>query len=68
MCEIKFLSNLFAVNKEYHFLLDERRTMLIPMIPKKASVHSTLITTYGLKQNEYYGDFVKIVLMDDLFT
>ncbi|MBR5974599.1 MAG: ATP-binding protein [Clostridiales bacterium] len=68
MCEIKFLSNLFTVNKDYHFVLDDRRTMLIPMIPKKAVVHSTLITTYGLKQNEYYGDFVKVVLMDDLFA
>ncbi len=68
MCEIKFYSNLFSVNRDYHFILDERQKALTPMIPKKAVVHSTLITTYGLKQNEYFGDFVSVVLMDDLFA
>ncbi len=68
MCEIKFVSNYFAVNKDYHFTLEERREILKPKIPKKAVVHSTLITTYGLKQNEYFGDFVSVVLMDDLFA
>jgi len=26
-----------------------------------------LITTYGLTHNEYYGDFVRVVTLDDLF-
>ncbi len=68
MCEVKFLSNLFAVNKEYHFVLDDRTKLLSSIIPKKAAVHNTLITTYGLKHNEYFGDFISVVLMDDLFA
>ena len=68
MCEAKFLSNFFVVNKDYHFVLDDRRELLSSIISKKAVVHSTLITTYGLKHNEYFGDFVSIVLMDDLFA
>ena len=67
MCEIKFYNNLFAVNKDYHFVLEDRKEFLKPLIPKRAVVHSTLITTYGLKKNEYFDDFISTVLMDDLF-
>lgn len=68
MCEIKFYSDEFAVNKEYHFVIERRRKMLLDIVPKKATVHNTLITTYGLKHNEYYNDFVNVVTMDDLFS
>ena len=68
MCEIKFYSDEFVVNKDYHFVLERRRNLLNGMLPKKATTYSTLITTYGLKHNEYYGDFINIVTMDDLFA
>jgi len=67
MCEIKFYSDEFAVNKEYHLILERRKKMLREIIPAKSVVHSTLITTYGLKRNEYSGDFVSIIKIDDLF-
>ena len=67
MCEIKFYNDEFTVNKDYHLTLVRRRNMLREMIPRKSTVHNTLITTYGLRRNEYYGDFVRIVTMDDLF-
>ena len=67
MCEIKFCSDLFAVDKEYHFTLIRRKELLREMIPKRASIHSTLITTYGVKYNEYSGDFISVVTLDDLF-
>ena len=31
------------------------------------SVRGTLITTFGLKRNEYGGVFTNVVLLDDLF-
>ena len=68
MCEIKFTSDEFAVTKDYHFVLVGRKQMLQELVPKKAVVHSTLITTYGLKYNEYSGDFVRVITMDDLFA
>lgn len=67
MCEIKFYSEDFAVNKDYHFILERRRRLLNELIPKKSTIYNTLITTYGLKHNEYFGDFVNIVTLDDLF-
>ena len=68
MCEIKFTSDEFSVDKGYHFTLVRRKQMLQDLLPKKAIVHSTLITTYGLKRNEYSGDFVSVVCLDDLFS
>ena len=67
MCEIKFYSEDFAVNKDYHFILERRRRLLNELIPKKSTIYNTLITSYGLKHNEYFGDFVNIVTLDDLF-
>jgi len=68
MCEIKFYSDEFAVDKEYHLVLERRKKLLREVIPVKSVVHSTLITTYGLKRNEYSGDFVSVITADDLFV
>ena len=37
-------------------------------IPKRAVIHNTLITTYGLRRNEYFSDFVNVITIDDLFS
>lgn len=68
MCEIKFYSDEFAVDKEYHLVLERRKKLLREIISAKSVVHSTLITTYGLRRNEYNGDFVSVIKMDDLFA
>ena len=68
MCECKFYSDEFAVNKDYHFTLVRRKEMLGEKVPKKKAIHNTLITTYGLKHNEYYGDFTNTITLDDLFV
>ena len=67
MCEMKFYSEEFVVDKDYHLVLENRKNLLREIIPKKATIHSTLITTYGLKKRGYWGDFVHIVTVDQLF-
>ncbi len=67
MCEIKFFSKEFTVEKSYHSTLVERQSLISSLIPKKSIVHSTLITTYGLTYNEYLGDFVNTITLSDLF-
>ena len=42
-------------------------TLLSEEISSKMAIHSTLITTYGLKYNEYSGAFVNVIDMDALF-
>ncbi|MBQ7568717.1 ATP-binding protein [bacterium] len=68
MCEIKFYSGDFIVNKDYYRTLLSRQEMLSQHVSRKISVHSTLITTFGLKRNEYSGAFTNVVTLDDLFV
>jgi predicted AAA+ superfamily ATPase len=67
MCEMKFYSDDFEVDKDYDSLLRRRQAELRMHIPKKAIIHNTLITTYGIKENEYRWSFEKVITMDDLF-
>ncbi|MDO4961498.1 MAG: ATP-binding protein [Eubacteriales bacterium] len=67
MCEIKYYGNEFTVSKEYYRTLLNRQEILSHAIPRKSIIHNTLITTYGLKENEYSSIFDNVVTLDDLF-
>ena len=67
MCEIKFYSDDFTVNKDYYRTVQRRIEMLSKKLSPKSSIFSTLITTYGLVKNEYSGAFVRNITLDDLF-
>lgn len=67
LCELKFYSDLFAVDQEYDLLLKHRQALLCDMVSKKNSIHNTLITTFGIKDNAYRWSFDNVVVMDDLF-
>lgn len=67
MCEIKFYNDEFEVDKDYHLILERRKKMLREQIPKRATIHNTLITTYGLRKTNYFGDFVHVLTIDQLF-
>ena len=68
MCEMKFYSDDFAVDKAYDRKLIQRTLLLSEHVSRKTIIHSTLITTYGLSYNEYFGDFVKVITLDNLFV
>lgn len=67
LCEVKFLNDEFAVTKDYHQVLMRRKNLVQNAVSKKKSVQNVLITTYGLKKNEYYWDFSNVITIDDLF-
>ena len=67
MCEIKFLSDDFKVDKNYYRVLLSRPERIRELVSPKISIYSTLITTFGLKLNEYSGTFTNVITMDDLF-
>lgn len=68
MCEMKFYNEDFMVNKAYHTTLVHRQNLLSERLSRRKVIHPTLITTYGLKYNEYSGDFTKVITLDDLFA
>ena len=67
MCEMKFCSDDFEVDLDYHKTLETRKKLLREKISKKSVVHNTLVTTYGLAHKGYYSDFVNVITMEELF-
>ncbi len=67
MCEIKYYSGDFTVDKAYYQTLLHRQELLSKELSQKYSIHNTLITTFGLTYNEYSGIFSNVITMDDLF-
>jgi AAA+ ATPase superfamily predicted ATPase len=67
MCEIKYYGGDFAVDKDYYKVLLGRQQLLMKSVSAKMTIHSTLITTFGLKHNEYANAFTNVVILDDLF-
>ena len=67
MCEMKFYGDDYEVDLDYHKTLEKRKKMLREKISKKAVIHNTLVTTYGLVHKGYYSDFVNVITMEDLF-
>ena len=68
MCEMKFYSAEFKVDKKYHAVLINRQELLEREIPSRSVIHNVLITTKGLKYNEYSGFFDNVITLDELFA
>ena len=68
MCEIKFYNDDYEVDNQYMRLLMRRRNSLEGILPKRVSIQSTLITTFGLKYNKYSNSFNNTIVLDDLFS
>ena len=67
ICEIKFSMSEFAIDRDYDRNLRNKIQTFIDQTKSRLSLHLTLITTYGLKSNEYSGMVQSVVSMDDLF-
>ena len=68
MCELKYYSGSFSVDKDYHQKLIKREELLSSHLAPNEAVHNTLITTHGLERNEYSGIFSKVITLKDLFS
>lgn len=68
MCEMKFYKDEFVVNKDYYRTILRRQDMILERVSPRVAVHSTLITTFGLKRNEYSNAFNNVITLDDLFA
>jgi AAA+ ATPase superfamily predicted ATPase len=67
VCEIKFSRDEYTVNAAYARKILARLEQTSSHFKSRRSVSSVLITTYGLKKNEYSGRFQKVITLDDLF-
>ena len=67
LCEIKFSSGLYQIDKKYHESMRNKRSIFVNSTHTRKAVQTTMITTFGLKKNAYSAEIVSEVTLDDLF-
>ena len=69
LCEIKFSINPFMIDKKYAENLGNKINVFREVSRTRKSIYLTMITTFGLAQNNYSSSMVQNELtMDALFT
>jgi len=69
VCEIKFANSDFTIDKDYAKKLRNKIQLFSGMnMNKRKNIFLTMITTFGVSDNEYYKELVQSeVVLDDLF-
>ena len=67
LCEIKFASGQYRIDKKYHESMRNKRTAFINSTHTRKGVQTTMITTFGLIKNSYGAEIVSEIVLDDLF-
>ena len=67
ICEMKFCEDDFSINASYDKNLRHKLSTFVEETKCKNALHLTLVTTYGLKFNEYAGRVQSVITMEDLF-
>ncbi len=68
ICEIKFFQDLFTIDKSYAEKLRNKLTVFKKDTKTKKTLFLTMITTYGVKENQYSISLVQqSIKMDSLF-
>jgi hypothetical protein len=68
LCEMKYVQEQFIIDKKQDENLRNKRAVFKYETKTRKAVHLTMITTYGVKHNEYWGNIQSEVMMDDLFN
>jgi AAA+ ATPase superfamily predicted ATPase len=67
LCEMKYVADEFVISKGYDRQLREKRAAFIRQTKTRKAVHITMVTTYGLEHNTYWGNIQSEVTAEDLF-
>lgn len=68
VCEMKFYDNEYLVKKKDYEDMQRRIRAFRSEHPECKTIHPVLVTTEGLKRNEYSKIFQNVVLLEDLFV
>ena len=67
ICEMKYSKDEYLISKELNDNLRKKYASFINETKTRKTVHTTMITTFGVKYNQYRGNIQSEVKMDDLF-
>ncbi len=68
LCEAKFSVEPYPITEDYAERLNSRRETFRAVTGTRKSLHTTLITTFGIKRNKYSHVVQREITMDDLFN
>ena len=68
ICEMKYCQSHFTLTSSYEKHLRERAETFRHFTKTSDALHHILVTTYGLKANDYSHRFLTTITMDDLFV
>jgi hypothetical protein len=68
VCEVKFSDGEFVIDKDYSLRLRNKIAAFKAATKTKKSLVPTMITTFGVKRNQYSGKVQQEVVLDDLFV
>ena len=68
LCEMKYAANEFVIDKSLDENLRNKKSAFIDETKTRKAVHITMVTAYGVKRNEYWGNIQSEVTMNDLFA
>ena len=66
LCECKFSTDAYIISQDYAERLNSRKETFRALTGTRKSLHTTMVTTYGLKRNKYSDVVQREVTMDDL--
>jgi AAA+ ATPase superfamily predicted ATPase len=67
LCEIKFTKGMYMIDKATWQNLLNKLEVFRQNIQTKKAIHLTMLTPFGISQNEYAGDINSEIILDDLF-
>ncbi|MBP9993538.1 MAG: ATP-binding protein [bacterium] len=68
LCEMKYSSDMYSIDKDIHQDLINKRLTFLRETKTRKTVHTTMVTTYGVEHNAYWNDVQSEVTMNDLFN
>ena len=69
LCEMKYSASEFTIDKSYADDLDNKKQVFAAKTKTKKSIYLTLVTTFGVKDNDYAKRLVQnSITMDALFV
>jgi len=67
LCEMKYANDEFTIDKKQDENLRQKRATFREETKTRKTLHLTMITTYGIKRNQYWGNIQSEVTINDLF-
>jgi len=68
LCEAKYARGEYVISKDGYRNLHNKMAAFSVETKTRKALRITLITTFGVKQNTYSGEFTSQVILDDLFS